>query len=160
MLVNFKFIISLICLSSLLYQTISLIEQYLEFNAVINIKFKQNSINSLPAITICYNRLYSFEKLVERYPKKRDDYENYINFTKQFYGTFEIETKNGQLISEQNKYYSKMYHDIIKSNDLNKLIMNSPYQFDYEDIFDNLTLPLGNYTSFERYHNSNFMKHD
>ena len=55
-------------------------QQYLKFNSVINIKFTPNVINSLPAITICYNRFYSFEKLVQRYPQYQDIYDNYIKF--------------------------------------------------------------------------------
>ena len=135
--ISFKLFITVICLLCLLYQTYLLIEQYLEYNTVINIKFTPNVINSLPAITICY-RLYSYEKLVKRYPEYKADYENYINFTKEF------KTRNNKdNISSKNYNYTEKYNAVIKNNNLiqfalYKLVIQNK---DIQDIFDNLTLP-------------------
>ena len=72
---------NLLCL---LYQTYSLVKQYLVYNSVINIKFTPNVIHSLQAITVCYNRLYSFEKLVQHLPGYEVIYENYTKFLRKY----------------------------------------------------------------------------
>ena len=106
---SFKLTITIICTLCLLYQTYLIVKQYLEYNTVINIKFTPNVINSLPAITICFDRLYSFEKLVKRYPEYQDIYENYTVFASKFefdYGNIENDTET---IVTGNKYYSQQY---------------------------------------------------
>ena len=138
---SFKLTITIICTFCLLYQTYLIIKQYFEYNTVINIKFTPNVINSLPAITICFNRLYSFEKLVKRYPEYQEVYENYTVFANKFqfdYGNSENDT---EIIVTGNKYDSQQYLDIIKNNDLDELTQMSSHQFSILDISENLTLP-------------------
>ena len=132
-------LITVICLLCLLYQTYLLIKQYLEYNTVINIKFMPNIINSLPAITICYNKVYSFEKLVKRYPEYISNYENYINFTKELNKNYE--ENQGRNISSKNDEYNRIYQDIISNNSLGDLINLVDQNIDIQDLFDNLTLP-------------------
>ena len=59
-------------------------DQYLKFNSVINIKFTTNVIDKLPAITICYDKLFSFQKLAQQYTEYQGIYKNYTNFLIKF----------------------------------------------------------------------------
>ena len=138
--ISFKLLITVICLLCLLYQTYLLIWQYLDYNTVINIKFTTNVINSLPAITICYNRLYSFEKLVKRYPEHEDDFESYINFTNNFNEKYNINENISKTIQNKIDSFQKLYQDIIINHNLN-LRNLFKHKFNYQDILDNLTIP-------------------
>ena len=138
---TFKIYSTIICSLCLLYQTSLIVEQYLKFNSVINIKFTPNVINSLPAITICYNRLYSFEKLVHRYPQYQDIYHNYTKFFNQFqyYYSKESEKENfTKFLDQEVGIYFKKYYEIINEKELYNLYDRNGVNF--QDVFYNLTL--------------------
>ena len=113
---SFKLLITVIFLSCLLHQTYLLIKQYLEYNTFINIKFTSNIINALPAITVCYNRLYSFEKLVQYYPDYKIDYENYLKFLSKYYSGNQISRKDRNSFLTENKFHMQKYWEIIENN--------------------------------------------
>ena len=78
----------------------------MKFNSIINIKFTKNIIDTLPAITICFNELYSMERLAKRY--NEEVFENYTKFIKR---AFDLRSdKNAKdYISNGNDYYMKQY---------------------------------------------------
>ena len=138
---NIKLLIKIIFSLCLLYQTYLLIQQFFKFNLVINIKLSENVINSLPAITICYNRLYSFEKLVQYYPDYRDIYENYTKFSSK-YSNYEYFENSSTLFLDENKFFIQNYWKIINDNDLSIPDVYSYNNLSPEEIFHNLTLGL------------------
>ena len=106
-LMKFKVVVLFFCSICLIYQTYLIIEQYLKFNSIINIKFTKNIINSLPAITICYNELYSFERLTKRY-NEEEVYENYTQFLKKAY-ELRYDKNSRDYITNGNTQYSTRY---------------------------------------------------
>ena len=113
-LLKLKVLITLFCSICLIYQTYLIIEQYLKYNSIINIKFTRNIIDTLPAITICYNKLYSFEKLSKRYNEKV--FENYVGFLKN--------ASSGRMkkeeMSDGNEYYSREHQFLYRSYKFSK----------------------------------------
>ena len=135
---TFKLFVKLLCLLCLMYQTYMLSEQYLTFNSVINMKFTANVIDKLPAITICYNKYFSFEKLAQRYPKFSDTFENYTNFVNKF-SKVEFNRSYGDIIIKNNEHYSNQYYELIGHyNSLD--FFNENTKENYLDIFDNLSI--------------------
>ena len=135
-----QLIIKIICSLFLIYQTVLILEQYMNFNSVINIKFTPNVINSLPAITICYNRIYSFGKLVERYPEYKQEYENYFNYTNELYMESYTGNENSSTeVIEKNQFYLQLYNNILNNHGLNSQTILNQY-VSLHDFFDNLTL--------------------
>ena len=135
-LVTFNSTITIIYLTCLFYQTYLIIDQYLQYNTVINIKFMKNVINSLPAITVCYNRIYSFEKLVQRYPENQGDYDNYTMFLNEYQFPINIDDNMSKLVLDGNEYYRQTYEYIIHEGYFEWL----PAKFEkhsYQDIFEN-----------------------
>ena len=133
-------------------------QQYLKYNSVINIKFTSNVINSLPAITICYNRLYSFEKLWQRHHGFEDDqdvYENYIKFTNEFNGKYKLDSNFSEYIKEKNQFYIQKYQDLLAHFKFNNPGVLFSYEYKFHDIFDNLTIPLEDSTLIEKYRYNN-----
>ena len=80
-------IIFISCFLILLYQICELMQQYLQINLVTSIKFVNNEPESLPAVTVCYNELYSYEKISKRFPNSlaSKKYENFSTFMNKLY---------------------------------------------------------------------------
>ena len=123
-------------------------------------KFIPNIINSLPAITICYNKLYSFEKLVKLYPEYKDSFEEYLDFTNQNENNYGIDGEIGKIILSKNNIYNSLYRYIIESNGLNSIEMFYYTNLNIQDIFDNLTLPFENNIIFPNFKNNRIPKND
>ena len=81
---TFKMLVKLFLSLCLVYQTYVLIEQYLKFNSIINIKFTTNIMDKLPGITFCYNRILSFEKLAQHYSEYEEVYQSYSKMIMEF----------------------------------------------------------------------------
>ena len=144
---SFKLIITSIFTCFLFYQTWLIMRQYFKFNSVINIKFTRNTINSLPAITICYEKLYSFDKLVDRYPGYEHLYANYTKFIAESFKKVkrnDNEWKNfSKAVEEVSDYYFENYSEIIRKLKLEEL-QNFDQDISLRDILDQLSLPYKN----------------
>ena len=106
-LMKFNYMILLLWLILSVYQTCLIIEQYLNYNSIINIKFTKNTIDAYPAITICYNEVFSFEKLAQHY-NKEEIFANYTKFLKDSVKIKRDENGNNFIASE-NAYFNKNY---------------------------------------------------
>ena len=144
---KFKLIAKLFFSLCLVYQTYILLEQYLKFNSIINIKFTTNVIDKLPAITFCYNRVISFQKMAQRYPENEEIYENYTKFVKKSSRyIFKNNRSYDELITKWNKFYFDQYQDMLERHQLSYL-QHMLTKENYLTIFDNLSL---NFSRFEK----------
>ena len=152
---KFKTSIQIIFSFCLLYQTYLLIQQFFKFNRVIDIKLSANVIDSLPAITFCYNRLYSFEKLVQHYASYKNVYENYNKFLDEYDSENPISENVSNLFLTENQFFQKYYWKIIKEQHLDLPRLFSGIIFSPEEIFNNLTLGFEdlNSTDYQSYNN-------
>ena len=144
---SFKLIIASIYTCFFLYQTWLIVRQYLKYNSVINIKFTRNVINSLPAITICYDKLYSFDKLVDRYPGYEHVYGNYTMFfaksVKRVKRSDDRKKNFTIYVEEESDYYFQKYLDIIRKLKLGRL-ENFNQDISLRDILDQLSMSYRN----------------
>ena len=141
---TFKLLVNILCSMFLIYQTYMLSEQYLKFNSVINIKFTRNIIDKLPAITICYNRLISYEKYAERYPQYEEIYKNYIEFVNNFsYIGIKLNRSYDDTISKLNKFHFRKYNELLDKYYLNALYQSTAKE-SYLNVYDNLSLTFYN----------------
>ena len=113
-------LLTIICSIGLLFQTSQILQQYLNKNTVINIEFRRNDINNLPAITVCYDKLFSFQSAVERYPEYKNIYENYTNFLKNYnisiHHTKNFKEKSINSFIKRNKKYEIIYTELTEKN--------------------------------------------
>ena len=135
---TFKLFVKLLCSLCLMYQTYILSEKYLKYKSIINIKFTKNKIEKLPAITICYNNIISFQKLVKRYPEHEGIYENYAKFILEF---SRFNSTNEDIISERNQFYLLKYNQLLQQHNLSIL---DRIKLNYLEIFDNLSITFFN----------------
>ena len=76
----YKIISTLLCMSGLVYQCTQLLSQYISRQSVVNIEIKHEINANLPAITVCYPYLISFERMTEYYPNETEEqYKKYKN---------------------------------------------------------------------------------
>ena len=130
-----KLLIKLICSLCLIYQIFMLSHQYLKFQSIINIRFTTNIIDNLPAITICYNKIISFEKFVKHYPEHIETYRNFTNFVRKFYGYWNNRSYD-EFISKSNALYNYKYDRIlIEQSELYYFTVTTKKE-NYLDIFD------------------------
>ena len=137
-----KLLFTILCSGLLFLQTWQITEEYLKKNSVTNIRFTRNLINTLPAITICYDELFSFEKVVQRFKQNETSYKNYTNLIKRIdeirmkYN--ENETRDQEL---EDKYLeeSKFYHDIYEKI-IWDIFTTGKIPF-LRDMFENFSLP-------------------
>ena len=61
----FKIILSIVTFCGLIYQVQIIYKQFMTGKTVINLEIGRNSNVSLPAITICYQALFSMERAAE-----------------------------------------------------------------------------------------------
>ena len=138
-LITSKLLLSVACASFLFYQTMLIFSQFMQQNIVTNIKFTKNQFDHFPAITICYDRLYSFERIVTRFDQYDQLYVNYTNFTDKLfdrhYRIVDHETE------EQAKTFEKAYNSMIQKNFPIIFRFNSGNYMSYLDIFENFTIP-------------------
>ena len=75
---NLKFIKQLIlvlcCLSFFLYQFQIVLVNYLSGKTVVNIKLTNGESDTIPGLTICYDKLFSFEKMIKKLQKYQGDW--------------------------------------------------------------------------------------
>ena len=134
-------IIFISCFLILSFQICELMQQYLQINLVTSIKFVNNEPESLPAITVCYNELYSYEKISKRFPNSlaSKKYENFSTFMDKFYQSNWSLSVN--IWREEFNTFHQQYKEI--TNEIDRIVEHSKsekYNL-YNDVFDNLTLP-------------------
>ena len=141
---SLNIIIFFSCTLILLYQIGKLFDQYLAANTVTNIVFSKNVPEQLPAITICHDKLFSFEKMAYHL-----NYSNFIDIFKNFTSLFgkyksnsrfQLDKFQNDSLEFQNKYNTmeKNILKIIKSSSLG-----------FKDIMKNLTLPYYNFPDYK-----------
>ena len=138
-LITTKTLLSSTCASFLFYQTMLIFKQYMKKNIVTNIRFTKNQFDNFPAITICYDRLYSFERMVNRFSQYRQLYVNYTKITDK------LPTDEDSLIDqdtvEKAKTFVIAYNTMIREKFPIFIQFNSGKYKSYLDIFDNFTVP-------------------
>ena len=75
-------IVILVCTSGLLYQSIVLLVQYLNYSTVVTIQQKNLVNQHLPAITLCYDHFFSLKQL----DKYRGPYQEMVDEFKTLHG--------------------------------------------------------------------------
>ena len=80
----FYYGIVILCLSGLFYQTTMLFLEYFSGQTVVGIKIGRLQMETLPAITLCFDNNYMYKKLLQIDPESQDLYENYTNILDQF----------------------------------------------------------------------------
>ena len=73
-------LIVLFCNIGLLYQTYCLAKDYLRGNTFVNIRIARIYNETLPAITICYPKLLSFERIADLNNDWKNVFESYVGF--------------------------------------------------------------------------------
>ena len=136
-------LIFILCLIFLSYQVCELFKQYFDVNLVTNIKFVKNEPESLPAITICYDELYSYEKISKRFPNSlaNEKYKNFSMFMKKFRDVDIYKWNISEGLPNEITILKRQYREILY--EINRLIYksNSKIHSVYHDMFDNMTLP-------------------
>ena len=94
------------CAIGLVYQTLDLVFHYWNQKIVVNIKYLDNAIDSIPGITICYDSGLSLEKIAERFAQYKKVYDQYLKLAPD--------------LTLKGNFYNKMLSSIIYIN-LNKL---------------------------------------
>ena len=136
--------ITVVCSSCLFYQGTLILQQYMNKDVVTNIKFVKNQVDTMPGITICYDKIFSFEKLAERYNKHGDVYRNYTKFMKTLK---KMDISEVKLRYEENSKYFD-YHAKLNSFYLENVRLRSEKfeQFpSYKNIVENLSIPFQQY---------------
>ena len=138
-LITTKTLLSVTCASFLFYQTWLILLQFMDKNFVTNIRFTKNQFDHLPAITICYDRLYSFERVVKKFNQYEELYVNYTKFTDKLstiqYTISEYEKE------KQAKTFEKAYNAMINVIFPIFIKFNPGRYKSYLDIFENFTIP-------------------
>ena len=78
----FKITTNIVCIIGLVYQTSILFGQYMRGNTVVHIEVYRIENTSLPAITICYPHILSFERLAKNQQEYNASFEQYKNLLK------------------------------------------------------------------------------
>ena len=130
-----------VCLSFLSFQSWQIFSQFSKGNIVTNIMFVTSMPDTLPAITVCMDEIFSFEKVAKRLP----EYDEVFNQYKQFLAkTSKLKEKEvgATETNENNNFYKQYYYifyeisDILQENDPDNI-----FEQHFIDVFDNLTLP-------------------
>ena len=80
-------------------------------DVVTNIQFVKNQIDTMPGITICYDKIYSFKKLAQRYNEHGDIYRNY---TKYINTLLNMTNNDEKLNYEENFKYFEYYARLVQ----------------------------------------------
>ena len=138
-ILSINIVITLICASCLFYQVGLLLQQFLNKDVITNIQFVKNQADSMPGITICYDKIFSFDKLAERYTEYGEIYNNFTEFMKSLE---KINIKVGKFHYEENSKYFD-YHAELNSYYLENIRLGSLDVLpSYKDIVENLSIPL------------------
>ena len=73
--INFsiELLITIVCSIGLFYQSLEVLNQYMLGKTVVNIQVSTEDDGQLPAITICYEAMLSYNKLIAAYPSLARD---------------------------------------------------------------------------------------
>ena len=115
----------IICPGLLIFQLSLLLRNYIAGNTLVNIRLT-NEKSNLPGITICYDRLFNFEKLIEFSPEHQKNFWKYVN--------------------ENDENSSKIYDHLTKN------IIKHDEVFGYRDILVNLSIPYEYQVDNDTYH--------
>jgi len=122
-----RIILFLICISGLTYQASRLVSQYIRGQTVVNIRVEKLRYSKIPAITICYPRFISMEKMVKLYPEVRPAYDEYQNI---------INSANET--DYDNEDLKKKLEDIYKNNFTR---LNKHFDIPVYQLFDDMSIP-------------------
>ena len=119
-----------VCNVGLFYQTFILLKDFYEGKTMVNVRIGRIYNETLPAITICYPELISFEKVTKFNEEWQDHYKSYISLIKKLNSS--LLSKDDQLMLE---FHHKYYRNITK---------NFAYDYTLNDLtmFDNLSIKL------------------
>ena len=139
-----QLLFTILCSVCLIYQTGQILTIYLKKNSVTNIRFARNTIETMPGITICFDRLYSFENVFKHFKQYEDLYKNYTDFTARIDGMKEKDLdhwKRSKQVDksylEENSFYENRYASIVYEN----FSMEQLSKFNMQDYFEKFTLP-------------------
>ena len=138
---NEQKIIFLICSVGLMLQLSKLIEQYVQFNTVVNVDYESSRYKSIPAITICLSKVLSMKRVIEYFQRYNSSSEQSIKVTNAY-----------QLYQAALVNFSTIESNNLTKNDF----MNSIYKDYFENLIPNLTImqiyemsiPISNESSF------------
>ena len=135
------------CSLILVYQIGELFNQYLAGNTVTNILISKNIPEHLPAITICHDKLFSFEKISELL-NSSNLMDKFYNFTSvlrinRLKNGFEKFPNESALFQYQYNSMIEKVMELLKSNLLG-----------YQDTMANLTLPYYNYIDGKKFYSN------
>ena len=71
-------IVILVCTSGLLYQSITHLVKYVQYSTVVSLKQKHLMGQNLPAITICYDIFFSYDRMKHWNGTKKDTIHKYL----------------------------------------------------------------------------------
>ena len=130
-------LIYIVCSIFLLIQIGQLFHQYLDQSLVTNIKFSSKNPETLPAVTICYDKVFYFLKMEQRFNPSiiREKFINYRTLIDS--AVFDHGNNPSEDVLAELKSYENFYDEKVKwiiENVKNRSI-------DLHDMFDNLTLP-------------------
>ena len=125
----YKLLSSLFCSLGLFFQCSQLFSQYFGNKTVVNIEVKRELYENLPAITVCFRSILSFE-LVAKYDQQyQQNYEYYQQLIKTYY-------VSSTLYDQNKKNITTVYQK------LNLVFQKYLYESNFLDIvIDNLSIP-------------------
>lgn len=112
MRINFDTLLAILCSIGLFYQSYQIYRQYKSGNTVVTINVSNDDDGLLPAITLCYESMFSYSKLNTVYPSL------------------------AQLMAKTVSIQSTLKHD----DTLRRLSIMKNRSIDFHELFDNLTL--------------------
>ena len=124
------------CLSGLIYQTTMLFLEYSSGQTVVCIKIGRPQMETLPAITLCFENNFMYKKLAQIDPELRDLYDNYTNILEQF------EKDVNDHPEETYKFIENINKTSLKEFSLEIFEKTNPRIIDSKEILVNFSTPL------------------
>lgn len=124
-----------------------IIDNYLEYNTVTNVNMVGNHNDTLPAITICLDNMFSFGKIVNFHKSYKEIYENFRNFTEKTRFS-EYDDK----LEENRRIFVAQYQQVLKQ--VSKYLYKNN---NYKSIIENYSLEFKKFRSYQD-KNSTYLK--
>ena len=114
MLLSLNTLIMMVCSSLLSYQTYELFEQYNSSNIVTNIVILKNSQENIPAITVCYDQMLSFVKIVSELNSTMSEGElrNFTNLMERYFFFYAMHPIENVHFYTDYKEFVNRYYDM------------------------------------------------
>ena len=128
------YLLLIVCNSGLFYQTYILISNYLNGHTVVNVKIGRIVNETIPAITVCYPGLISFEKASRTNPEWLKEYGEYMSLVNKFQhpgsNITEYEFKESLKIFQN--YYRSITKKILSDPAMSELKILEDLSFDIQ----------------------------